>query len=187
MNFAFLVSKRNCIIYGFSLYELKGEMIFAMLWFSVNLELTYEKSNRNIHRLGFGLKHENVFSKLLEECQEVLDVKNPDSIPNDERKRLRVEKETKDFDSDHYLSDLYEPDDVLSEMIRDKQTIFEISQIEKLSDEDSAKLADYTRKDVKIETQNKFGTMCGLLDILFAYCYDIRVNFGKDCECFSRF
>ena len=37
------------------------------------------------------------------------------------------------------------------------------------------------------KTQNKFGTICGLLDILFAYCYDIRVNFGKDCECFSRF
>ena len=129
-----------------------------------------------LHRLGFGFKHENVFTKLLEECQEVLDVKNPDTLSVKERKRKRLEKEEEDFDSDHYLSELHEPDDVLIEVIK-HQSIH--GKIKSLNDDESAKLADYTRKDVKIESKFKFATMCGLLDVLFAYCYDIRVNFGE--------
>ena len=99
-------------------------------------------SEIGMHRLGFGFKHENVFTKLLEECQEVLDVKNPDGLSLKERKRMRLEREDKDFNSDHYLSDLYEPDDVLVEIMRHKA--FNNVILKALDDEDSTKLADYT-------------------------------------------
>jgi len=138
-----------------------------------------DAGNEKLFKLGFGLKHENVFTKLLDECQEILDVKNPDSLSIFERKSIRLEQENKEFNSDHYLSDLYEPDDVLKEVIKEGQFKCDTT----LNDEESAKLVEYAKKDVKIEPKLKFSTLCGLLDILFAYCYDKRVNYG---ECSSE-
>ena len=65
-----------------------------------------------IQGYGFGFKHSGVFAKLLEECQEILDVKNPDSLTRAERRSRRLEFEDSDFDSDHYLCDLFELDEL---------------------------------------------------------------------------
>lgn len=126
--------------------------------------------------IGFGQKHEKVFTKLLEESQEILDVKNPDTLSIHERKELRLDQENKDFDPDHYLSDLYEPDDMIDEVLN-----FSCASIssQKLDSEDSAKLVEYAKKDKKVKSKLKLQTFCGLLDILFAYCYDNRVTYGE--------
>lgn len=125
--------------------------------------------------IGFGQKHEKVFTKLLEESQEILDVKNPDTLSTSKRKELRLEQECKDFDPDHYLSDLYEPDDMIDEVLRFSFSLASLV----LDSEDSAKLVEYAKKDRKLKSKSKLRTFCGLLDILFAYCYDNRVTFGE--------
>ncbi len=61
---------------------------------------------------GFGFQRVDVFSRLLEECQEVLDVKNPDSLTWEERRSQRLASEDVAFDSDHYLCDLFEAENV---------------------------------------------------------------------------
>ena len=61
---------------------------------------------------GFGFKRVDVFSRLLKECQEVLDVKNPDSLTWEERRSQRLASEDAAFDSDHYLCDLFEAENV---------------------------------------------------------------------------
>ena len=57
---------------------------------------------------GFGFLHTAAYSKLLAEFGEILDLSNPDKMNNKEREAARLEKELKDFNSDHYLSDLLE-------------------------------------------------------------------------------
>ena len=40
------------------------------------------------------------------------DVKNPDGLSWDERKTQRLSQEENAFDSDHYLCDFFEPEDI---------------------------------------------------------------------------
>ena len=54
----------------------------------------------------------DVFSKLLDECQEILDIKDPDSKTWLERRKQRLDLEDSDFNSDHYLCDLFEAEDL---------------------------------------------------------------------------
>ena len=61
---------------------------------------------------GFGFKRVDVFSKLLDECQEILDIKDPDSKTWLERRKQRLDLEDSDFNSDHYLCDLFEAEDL---------------------------------------------------------------------------
>ena len=134
-----------------------------------------EETLDQLYPIGFGLKHRDVFTKLLEECQEVIDIKCPDKIAFSKRTELRIEKELKDFDPDHYLSDLYEPDDTLTEIVA-----FDVKAIEGRKDADlSAKLVGFSRKDTKIEPKHRLSTLCGLIDIIFGFCYDQRVNLGE--------
>merc|ERR1712062_868300 len=57
---------------------------------------------------GFAFRHTAVYSNLLSELGEILDVKDPDSLSQSERDKTRAELELRDFDSDHYLCDLHE-------------------------------------------------------------------------------
>ena len=63
--------------------------------------------------IGFGLTYKNVFERLLAECQEILDVKNPGQLSLKQRFEQKLALEGEHFDSDHYLCDLLEPDDTL--------------------------------------------------------------------------
>jgi len=120
--------------------------------------------------LGFGLKHKNVFSNLLEECQEVIDVKFPDKISLRERRELREEKEQKDFNADHYLIDIYEPSEDLSEILSATFCAFQ----ETLNEEENLKLTEYSKKN--INTKETLRTLTSLIDILYCYCYDLRTT-----------
>ena len=58
-----------------------------------------------------------MFERLLAECQEVLDVKNPGQLSLKQRFQQQLTLEGQHFDSDHYLADLLEPDDTLKEAL----------------------------------------------------------------------
>ena len=141
----------------------------------VNVPIGDEEGEDNFG-IGFGLKHKNVFNKLLDECQEVLDIKNPDSKDSDTRRKESVEKEDDDFDSDHYLSDLFEPDDILLELLQNPQS----RSFKDCDAEDTVKLTEYTKKDTKLPSELKLSAAFTLVDVLFAYCYELRVNFGEN-------
>jgi protein SHQ1 len=126
--------------------------------------------------VGFGLKHTNVFNKLLTEYQEILDVKYPERLSIKERKEKKLKQEEADFTPEHYLCDLYEPDDTLSECLH---FIPKSRSGEALTSDQVQKLTDYVKKDIRVQKSAKLSVLYGLVDILFASSFDLRTNFGQ--------
>eukprot|EP00092_Neocalanus_flemingeri_P037265 GFUD01040586.1.p1 GENE.GFUD01040586.1~~GFUD01040586.1.p1 ORF type:complete len:480 (+),score=203.74 GFUD01040586.1:44-1483(+) len=57
---------------------------------------------------GFGFKHTGVYKSLLAEYSEMVDLVEPDNLTQVEREEARQEKELRDFNSDHYLCDMFD-------------------------------------------------------------------------------
>mgnify|MGYP001208986917 CR=1 FL=1 len=156
--------------------------------------------------IGFGLTYKNVFERLLAECQEILDVKNPGQLSLKQRFEQKLALEGEHFDSDHYLCDLLEPDDTLKEAL---DYDFDLSKCSQLSDEDRVKLVEMGKVKVKNDLKDtksssssekeectkksncnngihgsklKFRTLCAINELIFAYCYDLRTNLGEHCS-----
>ena len=53
-----------------------------------------------------------VFRRLAEELGELLDIKDPDSLTHRQRREAAEATEAAKFDSDHYLCDLYESEEI---------------------------------------------------------------------------
>ena len=105
-----------------------------------------EDFSENCCGIGFGLTYKNVFERLLAECQEVLDIKNPGQLSLKQRFQQQLALEGEHFDSDHYLADLLEPDDTLKEILHYD---FDLSQCTQLSDENRVKLVEMSKVKVK--------------------------------------
>merc|ERR1712062_507140 len=106
---------------------------------------------------GFAFRHTAVYSNLLSELGEILDVKDPDSLSQSERDKTRAELELRDFDSDHYLCDLHES----------------AAEIESC-------LLSPPRKPLSVPGELTASVHYGLVDILYGYCFTLRV-LGEDC------
>ena len=71
---------------------------------------------------GFNLKDTQIFTKLQEECHELLDIKDPDDIPLTKRSLLQEEEELKNFNAEYYLADS-EDDSTIQEFVTYKSLI----------------------------------------------------------------
>ena len=130
--------------------------------------------NQDCFGIGFGMVHYNVFDKLLEEFKEILDLKEPEKLSLKDRRTERLNLEQKDFNSEHYLCDLFEPDDCLTEALEYK--LPEFSNV--LTPDENLALTNYSRKNIKIRMSVQ-STLYGLVDILYAYCYDFKTTLGE--------
>ena len=146
--------------------------------------------------IGFGSTFTNVFERLLTECQEVLDVKNPGQLSLKQRSEQQLELEAKHFNADHYLCDFFEPDEILTDAILNYK--FPIDTFKNFSDDDRVKLIDMSKvklkskepeesetefKSCRLNSQTgskfKLRTLCAINELIFAYCYDMRTNTGE--------
>ena len=130
--------------------------------------------NQECFGIGFGMVHHNVFDKLLEEFKEILDLKESEKLSLKDRRTERLSLEQKDFNSEHYLCDLFEPDDCLTEALEYK--LPEFSNV--LTPDENLALTSYSRKNIKSRISIQ-ATLYGLVDILYAYCYDLKTTFGE--------
>ena len=74
--------------------------------------LVLGSSSLRDHGYGFGFAQVGVFGRLAEELGELLDIANPDGQTHRQRRQAAEAKEAAKFDSDHYLCDLYESDEI---------------------------------------------------------------------------
>ncbi len=140
------------------------------------IHISSESGSSSKFGYGFAFKHKDVFDKLLEEYQEIIDIRDLHSVSFEDRTKARLSKEGSDFDDDHYLSDLFEPDPNLTECL-EFTTDFAKNIV--ITPEDSPKLSELVRKDASVDPGDKVSVELGLLDILFAFCYDYRTTFGE--------
>ncbi|KAM6256355.1 protein SHQ1 homolog isoform 2-T2 [Porphyrio hochstetteri] len=68
---------------------------------------------------GFGSLRSGVFQRLQDELSDVIDVKDPDQTPVEERRRKRLAAEDAKFEPDHYLADFFE-DEAIQHVLKYK-------------------------------------------------------------------
>ncbi|KAF1583853.1 hypothetical protein FQV11_0016208, partial [Eudyptes moseleyi] len=146
------------------------------------------------YRYGFGNLRSGVFQRLQDELSDVIDIKDPDQTPVDERRRKRLAAETAKFEPDHYLADFFE-DEAIQHVLKYKPWWVDAHkkmialQGESLqerdthtfvvfSEEEREQLRKFTNKSYLLDKRSRHHVYLGLIDILLAYCYEICVNEG---------
>ncbi|XP_076105320.1 protein SHQ1 homolog [Mytilus galloprovincialis] len=122
-------------------------------------------------KYGFANQKSGVFTRLQDEIVEIVDLKNPDQCSISDRREKREMAEQQKFDKDYYLADLYE-DDAVKDLLSYNQCL-----TESFTDEDKEMMRNLPKKEYLID--NKISTYLGLVDIIFAYCYDVRSTEGE--------
>ena len=145
---------------------------------------------------GFAFRHTAVYSNLLSELGEILDIKDPDSLSQSERDNSRAEMELRDFDSDHYLCDLHESTAEIESCLSSPSPFHhciegpvDLSQpvVVKEANPDLAfspgeqeLLLSLPRRPQPVPGEVLASVHFGLADILYGYCFTLRV-LGEDC------
>uniref|UniRef100_A0A8C4XFG7 Protein SHQ1 homolog n=1 Tax=Erpetoichthys calabaricus TaxID=27687 RepID=A0A8C4XFG7_ERPCA len=145
-------------------------------------------------KYGFGNKRTGVFTRLQDELSDVVDVKNPDRTSVAERRQGRLEAEHNKFDPDHYLADLFE-DFAIQNLLKykpwwrgssSKYKKNKNGSFEELKDaavifteDEKEQLRKFSNKSFLLDKNETLHVWIGLIDILLAYAYEIRVCEGE--------
>ncbi|XP_025966190.1 protein SHQ1 homolog isoform X1 [Dromaius novaehollandiae] len=157
-------------------------------------EETAESTLQQQYCYGFGNLHSAVFQRLQDELSDVIDIKDPDRVPVDERRRKRLAAEAAKFDPDHYLADFFE-DEAIQHVLKyqpwwidahkKKMALQEESHQEHdrqtfvvFSEEEREQLRKFKNKTHLLDKRARHHIYLSLIDILLAYCYEICVNEG---------
>jgi protein SHQ1 len=112
----------------------------------------------------------------------VIDLPEPDATCVEERKRLRIENEDEKFDDDHYLADLFDNDLIEESILAFTPDFYEKSNVAEattFTQQEMDCLKSLKKKTYLLDKEEKFHAFMGLVDILFSYCYNHRVNCGE--------
>lgn len=126
----------------------------------------------NASKYGFGLKHSGLFAKLAEELHQVVDVENPDNQSLADRRIERLEQEKKEFNPEHYLADFFQTDSI-DPLIHYQPS----SRVEEdWTEAELGLLKNFSNKEFLMDHDQLQSVYLSLVDILLAYCYDMRTN-----------
>ncbi|XP_007945522.1 protein SHQ1 homolog [Orycteropus afer afer] len=144
---------------------------------------------------GFGNLRSGVFQRLQDELSEVIDIKDPDSVPAAERRQKRLAAELAKFDPDHYLADFFEDEaveqvlkykpwwtDTYSKMMASSgksQEQENLAVLVSFSEDEKYQLRNFVNKSYLLDKRAHRQVYYSLIDILLAYCYEIRVTEGE--------
>ncbi|CAN8186274.1 unnamed protein product [Coccothraustes coccothraustes] len=158
-------------------------------------QIPYEESPPPLqHPYGFGNLRSGVFQRLQDELSDVIDIKDPDQTPAEERRRRRLAAEAAKFEPDHYLADFFE-DEAIKHLLKykpwwidahKKMTALQGESHQEhdspafvvFSEEEREQMRKFTNKSYLLDKRSRRHVYLGLIDILLAYCYEIRVNEG---------
>ncbi|KAK3102147.1 hypothetical protein FSP39_009168 [Pinctada imbricata] len=143
-------------------------------------------------KYGFANQRSGVFNILKDEVYEVVDIKDPDSVPACKRRQLRLEAENAKFDPEYYLGDFYEDSAIKEVMKYEPQwstkatgslngfnSLFKnflITDIE-FTEEENETMRNLPRKEYN---DSETALYLGLVDILCAYAYNVRTTEGEN-------
>ncbi|KAM9073900.1 protein SHQ1 homolog isoform 2-T2 [Megaptera novaeangliae] len=143
-------------------------------------------------RYGFGNLRSGVFQRLQDELSDVIDLKDPDFTPAAERRQKRLAAELAKFDPDHYLADFFEDEavkqvleynpwwiDLYSKMMASLGKSQEQENLVSFSEEEKYQLRKFVNKSYLLDKRACRQVYYSLIDILLAYCYEIRVTEGE--------
>ncbi|MEE6502476.1 hypothetical protein FKM82_004531 [Ascaphus truei] len=139
---------------------------------------------------GFGNLRAGVFTRLQDELNDVIDLRDPDVTPASERTQRRLAVESAKFDPDHYLADVFE-DNAIQLLLKyqpwwvvalDSESSPLPNSQEKpvpFTAEEKEQMRKFTNKSHLLDKKSRHLAYLGLIDILLAYCYEICVTEGE--------
>ena len=133
-------------------------------------------------RYGFANSKQKIFNRMGDEVALAVDVKDPDLKPASLRRKERIQEEDSRFDEEYYLSCLFDEDDQLQRILKFRPFWAESEQEIQFSELDLFDMKNLSAKKYILDKQEKKEMLLSLIDILFGFCYDIRVNEGEDCS-----
>ncbi|XP_021046642.1 protein SHQ1 homolog [Mus pahari] len=154
-----------------------------------------ESTLRSQCHYGFGNLRAGVVQRLQDELSEVIDIKDPDFTPAMERRQKRLAAELAKFDPDHYLADFFEDEaveqilkyspwwnDAHAEMVASlgkSQEQGDAAALVSFSEEEKYQLRKLVNKSYLLDKTAHRQVYYSLVDILLAYCYEVRVTEGE--------
>ncbi|PVD38054.1 hypothetical protein C0Q70_00664 [Pomacea canaliculata] len=133
----------------------------------------------SLSNYGFASQRSGVFTKLMSEFSEILDVRDPDKLTAQEKRVMRLDHETHHFSEDHYLADLFDNDSI-SDQLNFKPWWMESGTKCSLSDDEKDLLLRLPKRHYIIDSGILPSVYFGLVDIIFAYAYNQRMVEGED-------
>ncbi|XP_076313606.1 protein SHQ1 homolog [Tachypleus tridentatus] len=139
-------------------------------------------------KYGFASERYGVCTRLQEELPDLVDVKNPDHKSVEERRRERMTTENVQFNDDHYLADMHQTE--LVQQVMEFQAPWEklcynlgnssnVDELVSFTEAEKEKMRKLPKKEYLLSKATKQTLFLGLVDILFAYAYDIRTTEGE--------
>ncbi|XP_063994084.1 protein SHQ1 homolog [Diachasmimorpha longicaudata] len=131
-------------------------------------------------KYGFGNKISGALRSFCSHwLKDVVDLPHPDSTPSTDRQILREAAEKFDFSDDHYMADLVHFQDTIGPIMMFKPKWYDSSDAI-LTDGEKDMLKELPNKEHLLDDGEKQVVVYGLVDILFASCYDHRVTLGEN-------
>ncbi|KFD62665.1 hypothetical protein M514_03775 [Trichuris suis] len=135
-------------------------------------------------RYGFASSRDHVFLHFKEASDQLIDIEDPDCYTSTRRRQILYEKERDKFSEDAYLADLHNEEVGRLLALKDPwkrricsdsflQAPFSIDEIERLK--------SLPKKNVAVIAELERSALFSLVDILFGFAYDCRINDGDDC------
>ncbi|XP_015122901.1 protein SHQ1 homolog [Diachasma alloeum] len=113
--------------------------------------------------------------------RDVIDLPHPDSTPAAQRKSLREADEKAHFSDDHYMADLVQVEETAKPSIIFSPQWYQSSpESILLTDNEKDILKELPNKEYLLDNEEKQAVLYGLVDILFASCYNHRVTQGEN-------
>uniref|UniRef100_A0A0V0G9M8 Protein SHQ1 homolog n=1 Tax=Triatoma dimidiata TaxID=72491 RepID=A0A0V0G9M8_TRIDM len=144
-------------------------------------QVIVEEENSDLPKYGFANKTQGMGRELRMEFYEVLDLKDVEKTPTNERCLLREAEEQMKFSEEHYMADMMEPQG-LGELL-DYDPSWENNILNKkevmLTDEEREYLKNLGNRDYLIDSRERRIALLSLVDILFAYAYNHRTTLGE--------
>jgi len=122
---------------------------------------------------GFGWQRHGVLSKFGSELSELFDFENADEIKISDRFAKVQENDEREFDSEHYLADLFEESEELTSIkeLTIEPSFFNLTDDDRLYMKD-LRIVKLPNFPVTVQRQISYS----LVDLLFSYLFDLRIN-----------
>ncbi|XP_022254832.1 protein SHQ1 homolog isoform X2 [Limulus polyphemus] len=139
-------------------------------------------------KYGFANERYGVCTRLQEELPDLVDIKNPDHKSIEERRKERINAETAQFSDDHYLADMYQTE--LIQEVLEFQAPWEklyynlgnsgnADELVSFTEAEREQMKKLPKKEYLLNKATKQTLFLGLVDILYAYAYDVRTTEGE--------
>jgi protein SHQ1 len=130
-------------------------------------------------KYGFANEQTGIIARLAEDFSDLIDVKDPEHKSSSQKRCERLESESMQFSDDHYLSDLFDQKEIISQLISFEADWDKCEISYKFNEEEKFKMKNLPKKEYIFDKAMKKTLLLGMIDILFAYAYDMRIN---ECE-----